>query len=40
VRQLDVEKAELAAKEQYIREQVQLLQKDKERQEQDSDLKL
>jgi len=40
VRQLDVEKAELAAKEQYLSEKVQLLQKDKERQEQDSDLRL
>lgn len=40
MRQLDVEKAELSAKEQYIREQNQQLQNDKERLEQDADLKL
>ena len=40
VRQLDVEKAELGAKEQSTREHLQMIVKDKERLEQDSELKL
>lgn len=40
VRQLDVEKAELSAKEQSTREQLQMIVKDKERLEQDTDQKL
>lgn len=39
-RQLDVEKAELGAKEQSTREHLQMIVKDKERVEQDSELKL